>query len=125
MNGKMRKKWWKISCTLVLLATAFFAPARAWAKTETIKYKGQDIIVTGDFDYAENVGDDGDLVIRWLSGTGTLEVPYKFEARALVVGGGGSGGSNDGANDVGPGGGGGEVFELEKKGAEIRALFAF
>ena len=56
----------------------------AWAKTETIKYKGQDIPVTGDVDYEGNVGDNGDLVIRWLSGT------YKFEVRVLVVGGRGS-----------------------------------
>lgn len=58
----------------------------AWAKTETIKYKGEDIPVTGDVDYEGNVGDDGDLAIRWLSGT------YKFEVRVLVVGGGGAGG---------------------------------
>ena len=43
------------------------------------------IKVTGDCTW-EWVGDE--LVIKWLSGSGTMELPQKVQMRALVVGGG-------------------------------------
>ena len=71
------------------------------------------IKVTGDCTW-EWVGDE--LVIKWLSGSGTMELPGKADFRALLVGGGGAGGRGGNSWDywyAGGGGGAGQVLEID------------
>ena len=96
--------------SLLLLALAphsLFAADIPWAPGGGV----DKIKVTGDCTW-EWVGDE--LVIKWLSGSGTMELPGKADFRALLVGGGGAGGYGafDFGNPPGGGGGGGQVLEL-------------
>ena len=107
------------------------APLALFAAEEEIIFRGQSVFVEGA--EVQWIGDptagDAELVLIYKNteGKNTLRTVNAVEARVLAVGGGGAGGTVRTSSPTGhPGGGGGDVIELENKdrGADFSAPFA-
>ena len=106
------------------------APARAWAETRELDFRGQKISVEGlnegDWFYLKGEPNSGEeeLVLVYTNANPSViksfTAPYNIEARMLLVGGGGAGGlGSTGSSNPGGGGGGGEANEVNGKEYDV------